>query len=83
MLDNHEFLTIYLRIHPSRIHILLFIMQGYDGLATITTLSSQQGLVAIKFSKTVQHDVFRLLSNLAATLIAQPEVTINQQEKIY
>lgn len=77
-----EFLTIYLRIAPCRIHFLLFILQGYDGLATITTLSPQEGLVVVKFSETVQNDLFILLNKMASTLIVLPKKPINKQEKI-
>ena len=49
----------------------MFILQGYDGIAVVSTLRPKEGLVVVKFSSTVKHDVYRLLSNLACHLTSQ------------
>jgi hypothetical protein len=35
------------RVDPYEIHYLKFILEAYDGLATLTTLDSQEGLVQL------------------------------------
>ena len=39
-------LRIY-RVDPYEIHYLKFVLEGYDGLATLTTLDPRQGLVQL------------------------------------
>ena len=38
----------FLSIRPERIGWLRFILEGYDGLALLTTLSTDKGLVRIR-----------------------------------
>jgi hypothetical protein len=41
--------SLYLRIAPSRISLLRFLLEGYDGLAMLTTIDSKTGLVRLLF----------------------------------
>jgi hypothetical protein len=58
----------FLLIRPEKISWLRFILEGYDGLAVLSTLSSETGLVRIQtldchFSETMQ-----LISAIAGDL---------------
>jgi hypothetical protein len=39
--------TFFLRIRTDRISFLRFVLEGYDGLAVLSTLDVQQGLVRL------------------------------------
>jgi len=43
---NRSSLWVY-QVDPYEIHYLKFILEAYDGLATLTTLDSQEGLVQL------------------------------------
>lgn len=58
----------FLVIRPERIGWLRFILEGYDGLALLTTLSAGQGLVRIRTLRCGLHETMRLLKALAPTL---------------
>jgi hypothetical protein len=53
-----------LRIAPARIHFLKFILEGYDGLAVVSTLDPRQGLVELKYPRELQADLDALLASL-------------------
>ncbi|MFC1524365.1 DUF4911 domain-containing protein [Thermodesulfobacteriota bacterium] len=57
-----------LRIAPSRIAYLKFILEGYDGLGIISTLDSTKGIVEIRYPNEVQPDIIQLLTAVASTL---------------
>ena len=61
--------SLQLEISPDRIHFLKFILEGYDGLALLTTLNSRQGLVEIKYPPEVEKDITNLLKNLAPQIL--------------
>lgn len=63
---------LYLRIDPSRIVYLKFLLEGYDGLAILSTIDAHTGLVLIRYSGDVQAVLFELLADLAADLTRQP-----------
>lgn len=56
------------RIAPGRIHFLKFILEGYDGLAVLSTVDRQQGLVELKYPGELQVDLDGLLESLAPGL---------------
>ncbi len=39
--------TFYLRIRPDRISLLRFLLEGYEGLAVLSTVDVRQGLVKL------------------------------------
>jgi hypothetical protein len=57
-----------LRIASSRTHYLKFILEGYDGLATLSTLDPDQGLVRLRFSAEMKNEVLDLLRDLEPQL---------------
>ena len=39
--------TFYLRIRPERISLFRFLLEGYDGLAVLSTMDAKDGLVRL------------------------------------
>ena len=73
MADNTEKIkhcsSLQLKISPERIHFLKFILEGYDGLAILSTINSRQGLVEIKYPPEIEKDITNLLHNIAPQLL--------------
>jgi hypothetical protein len=59
-IPKHCFLR-QLLIRPREIHFLRFILEAYEGLATVTTLQSQLGLVQVSIAPGCEDDVERIL----------------------
>ena len=59
---------LFLRINPAKIHFLKSILEGYEGLAMMSTIDVKQGLVSVRYAENVQEDVFFLLEDLSLTL---------------
>ena len=58
-----------LRISPDKIHYLKFILEGYDNLATLSTINARQGLVAIRYLPESERDLTELLSDITSDII--------------
>ena len=58
-----------LRISPDRIHYLKFILEGYDNLATLSTVNARQGLVKIRYTPEVERDLTELLTEIASDIV--------------
>ena len=58
----------FLLIRPEKISWLRFILEGYDGLATLTTVSSKIGLVRLQALNLAFEETMRLIDSLAAGL---------------
>jgi hypothetical protein len=69
-------LTLFLRINPEKIHFFKSILEGYDGLAMMSTIDVSLGLVLVRYSEPAQRDVIALLSSLAPTLKASDQVNV-------
>ena len=59
---------LYLRIDPRQIHFLKFLLEGYDGMAVLSTIDVQSGLVLIRYPGDAESILFGLLADLAADL---------------
>ncbi len=59
---------IFLSIRPERIGWLRFILEGYDGLALLTTLSTEKGLVRIRTLQCGYVETMQLIEALAPDL---------------
>lgn len=59
-------LSSLLRIHisPDRIHFLKFILEGYDGLAILSTIDARQGIVEIRYALESEKDLKELLDSI-------------------
>ena len=60
----HNFATIYAHIDPARIYFLRFILEGYDGLATLSTISPKAGMVVLKYPEHARPDLLELLDSM-------------------
>ena len=69
--DSVEF---YLLINPAKISLLRFILEGYDGLAVLSTISAKTGLVRIWTLSGQFVDTMRLVNNLAYDLTQDPHL---------
>lgn len=58
----------FLRIRPEKISWLRFIFEGYDGLAILSTLSSEMGLVRIQTLDCHFSTTMRLIASLSDEL---------------
>lgn len=66
-----ETAELYLRISPGKIGYLKFLLEGYDGLAVLTTMDADHGLVRLLVPPARYAEAFLLLENLAAELADQ------------
>jgi hypothetical protein len=64
--------VLQLEISPARIHFLKFILEGYDGMALLSTVDREQGLVAIRYPPEVESDLKKLLHKIEAQIVKKP-----------
>lgn len=60
-----EFRNHYFNIDPKKIAFLKFIIEGYDGLATITTVDRKLGRIKLVSPSTRTEELHDLLQDLA------------------
>jgi len=58
-----------LRISPDKIHYLKFILEGYDNLATLSTVNARQGLVEIRYLPESKKDLTDLLTEITSDIV--------------
>ena len=68
MAPKPEYSILYLRINQQKIFYLKYILEGYDGLAVLTTEDNSTGLVSLRFPETSRNDLFGLLKSIAGNL---------------
>ena len=61
---------IYLRIAPKKIAFLKFILEGYDGLATVTTLDRNEGLIRLLVPTSRYDELWGVLDSIAPECIS-------------
>ena len=61
--------SLKIRISPDRIHYLKFILEGYDNLATLSTVDAKQGLVEIRYLPEVEKDLSDLLTEITSEIV--------------
>jgi hypothetical protein len=54
--------TFFFRIRPDKISFLRFLLEGYDGLAVLSTLDVQQGLVRLMVHNSRSTELWSLLA---------------------
>jgi len=57
-----------LQILPERIHFLKFILEGYDGLAILSTESAEHGIVTIRYPSENEGDLKNLLKSIESQI---------------
>ena len=60
------------RVDRREIAYLRFIFEAYDGLAVVTTLDPQSGIVAFHISPGCEDDVQQILEDLGKDLMIEP-----------
>lgn len=60
--------TLEANIRTDRIHFFKFILEGYDGLAVLSTLDEKAGRVRLTFPAEAQSEVRALLQDLAGQI---------------
>ena len=58
-----------LEITPERIHFLKFILEGYDGLALLSTVDAGQGIIEIRYPPEIETDLQKLLHNIGPQIV--------------
>lgn len=66
---------LFLRINPKRIWYLKFILEGYDGIAVLSTEDRQSGLVLLRFGPEERGSLISLLAHIAPLLRNEPPVS--------
>lgn len=67
-MDAHTFKELYLAISPNRFHFLKFVLEGYDGLAILSSVDGKAGTVRLRYPVESEPLLFELLSALAPGL---------------
>ncbi|MEN8134527.1 MAG: DUF4911 domain-containing protein [Thermodesulfobacteriota bacterium] len=56
--------SLYARLPLSKIALLKFILEGYDGLATLTTVNRDIGLISLHYFPSCRDELIGLLDSL-------------------
>jgi len=69
--------VLYARIPIARVAFLKFILEGYDGLAGLTTIDPRNGLVAISCFPECRQELVALLDSLHISPVNKPTNHLN------
>jgi hypothetical protein len=61
--------SIQQQVSPGRIHFLKFILEGYDGLATLSTVDARLGLVEIRFPPEMKNEIITLITAITDEIV--------------
>jgi len=64
----------YLRVDRKEICFLKFILEAYDGIATLTTIDAHQGVVMLRIAPGCEGDVEAVLQDLKKDIIIDDSV---------
>lgn len=65
-------ISLYCTIRPARIVWLRHILEGYDGLAMLSTVSAEKGLIRLQTPSCSYMDLMLLMESLAPGLSPYP-----------
>ncbi len=77
-INNTHLAAHELSIDPARIAFLRFVLEGYDGLAMLSTLDEKSGRVVLRYCPDVADEVTALLTDLRP-LLGSP-ILVEQQQ---
>ncbi|MEE4241237.1 MAG: DUF4911 domain-containing protein [Desulfopila sp.] len=60
--------TLYLHIRTDKFYFLKFILEGYDGLAILSSSGIRKDIVLVRYPEEQTEEVFALLSAVAPSL---------------
>jgi len=66
---NKRCSLLQLEISPERIHFLKFILEGYDGMAILSTVDAGKGLVELRYPPEIENDLKTLLDNIKPQIV--------------
>jgi Domain of unknown function (DUF4911) len=66
---NKQCTLLRLEIAPERIHFLKFILEGYDGLAVLSTVDAGKGIVELHYPPEIERDLEVLLDNIGPQIV--------------
>ena len=58
----------FYRIAPNRFHYLKFIVEGYDNLAVVSSVSNYHGIVRLKCSYDTLPELLSLMAGIAGSI---------------
>lgn len=58
----------FYRISPQRFHYLKFIIEGYDNLAVVSSISGRHGIVRLRCSQECLVELIGLMADIAASI---------------
>jgi hypothetical protein len=61
----------YLRVDRREIGYFRFILEGYDGIAILTTLDAREGRVVLRIAPGCEEEVDRLVQNLGKEILIE------------
>ncbi|MFP4348171.1 MAG: DUF4911 domain-containing protein [Desulfococcaceae bacterium] len=62
----------YYRVDRRKIHFLKFILEGYDGVALLSTIDSRLGIVRVCIPPGCEEEVKEILRDVAETVRIEP-----------
>jgi len=64
--------TRHYRVDRHKIGYLKFILEGYEGLATLSTLDAKRGIVVLNMPPGCEKDAVAIMQGLAAEVLMEP-----------
>ncbi len=62
------FCTFFLKIRPEKISLFHFLLEGYDGIAVLSTLDAKQGLVRLMVPQSRHDELWQLINAISSDL---------------
>ena len=69
--------TRHYRVDRHKIGYLKFILEGYDGLATLSTLDARQGIIVLYMPPGCENDTIAIMGRLAEEIHMEPWTAVN------
>lgn len=66
-----ELSTLPLRIDPRRIGYLKFILEGYDGMAQVTTVDAKEGRITIRYPSLFHDGLMAVIDDLSPRILPE------------
>jgi hypothetical protein len=78
--DRMKSIRQYFRVDRRKIFFLKFIFEAYDGIASITTLNPELGIVALSIPPGCEADVAEVINALQEDIMIEPFEVREEQE---
>lgn len=70
-----KFGTLLLRISPQRIGFIKFILEGYDGMALVSTLDPKSGSIIVRYPLSFHEELSAIIVDLSPLLLEESPKT--------